>query len=209
LKKNQINKDMNDINNVNDIDKLRNLDPKEFLTDDEKNQMSEIFNSVGMDDWVYDSSDNSMRLKIKVINNSNNPEPKYQKEGDSGFDFMANLLEDEEIVIEPLKRAVVPTGLHFQIPIGFELQVRPRSGLALKNGITVLNTPGTVDSGYRGEVKIVLFNTGEDAFKIKNGDRIAQGVIAPVQIKRTTKIITVNQLDDSDRGTGGFGSTGV
>ena len=200
---------MNDINNFNDIDKLRNLDPKDFLTDDEKNQMSEIFNSVGMDDWVYDPSDNSMRLKIKIINNSNNPEPKYQKEGDSGFDFMANLLEDEEIVIEPLKRAVVPTGLHFQIPIGFELQVRPRSGLALKNGITVLNTPGTVDSGYRGEVKIVLFNTGEDAFKIKNGDRIAQGVIAPVQIKRTTKIITVNQLDDSDRGTGGFGSTGV
>ena len=200
---------MNDINNFNDIDKLRNLDPKDFLTDDEKNQMSEIFNSVGMDDWVYDPSDNSMRLKIKIINNSNNPELKYQKEGDSGFDFMANLLEDEEIVIEPLKRAVVPTGLHFQIPIGFELQVRPRSGLALKNGITVLNTPGTVDSGYRGEVKIVLFNTGEDAFKIKNGDRIAQGVIAPVQIKRTTKIITVNQLDDSDRGTGGFGSTGV
>jgi dUTP pyrophosphatase len=81
--------------------------------------------------------------------------------------------------------------------------------LALKNGITVLNTPGTVDSGYRGEVKVVLFNTGEDAFKIKNGDRIAQGVIAPVQTKRTTKFITVNQLDDSDRGTGGFGSTGV
>jgi dUTP pyrophosphatase len=122
---------------------------------------------------------------------------------------MANLLEDEEIIIEPLKRAVVPTGLHFQIPIGFELQVRPRSGLALKNGITVLNTPGTVDSGYRGEVKVVLFNTGEDAFKIKNGDRIAQGVITPVQIKRTTKFITVNQLDNSDRGTGGFGSTGV
>ena len=200
---------MNDINSFNDIDKLRNLDPKDFLTDDEKNQMSEIFNSVGMDDWMYDSSDNSMRLKIKIINNSNNPEPKYQKEGDSGFDFMANLLEDEEITIEPLKRAVVPTGLHFQIPIGFELQVRPRSGLALKNGITVLNTPGTVDSGYRGEVKVVLFNTGEDTFKIKNGDRIAQGVIAPVQIKRTTKFITVNQLDDSDRGTGGFGSTGI
>lgn len=200
---------MNDINNFNDIDKLRNLDPKDFLTDDEKNQMSEIFNSVGMDDWMYDSSDNSMRLEIKIINNSNNPEPKYQKEGDSGFDFMANLLEDEEITIEPLKRAVVPTGLHFQIPIGFELQVRPRSGLALKNGITVLNTPGTVDSGYRGEVKVVLFNTGEDTFKIKNGDRIAQGVIAPVQIKRTTKFITVNQLDDSDRGTGGFGSTGL
>jgi dUTP pyrophosphatase len=200
---------MNDINNVNDIDKLKNLDISSFLTDEEKTQMTEIFDQVGLEDWIYEPTDQSMRLKIKIINNSNNPEPKYQKEGDSGFDFMANLLEDEEITIEPLKRAVVPTGLHFQIPIGFELQVRPRSGLALKNGITVLNTPGTVDSGYRGEVKVVLFNTGEDAFKIKNGDRIAQGVIAPVQTKRTTKIITVNQLDDSDRGTGGFGSTGV
>jgi deoxyuridine 5'-triphosphate nucleotidohydrolase len=103
-----------------------------------------------------------MRLKIKIINNSNNPEPKYQKEGDSGFDFMANLLEDEEIIIEPLKRAVVPTGLHFQIPIGFELQVRPRSGLALKNGITVLNTPGTVDC-FSEDMKISTIG-GEKTF---------------------------------------------
>jgi dUTP pyrophosphatase len=200
---------MNDINNINDIDKLKNLDISSFLTDEEKTQMSEIFDQVGFEDWIYEPTDQSMRLKIKIINNSNNPEPKYQKEGDSGFDFMANLLEDEEIIIEPLKRAVVPTGLHFQIPIGFELQVRPRSGLALKNGITVLNTPGTVDSGYRGEVKVILFNTGEEAFKIKNGDRIAQGVITPVQIKKTTKFVTVNKLDESDRGMGGFGSTGV
>lgn len=200
---------MNDINQINDIDKLKNLDAKDFLSDLEKSQMSEIFNQVGMDDWVYDPADGSMRLKIKIINTSNNPEPSYQKEGDSGFDFMANLFEDEEIVVEPLKRALVPTGLHFQIPIGFELQVRPRSGLALKNGITVLNTPGTVDSGYRGEVKVILFNTGEEAFKIKNGDRIAQGVITPVQIKKTTKFVTVNKLDESDRGMGGFGSTGV
>jgi len=200
---------MNDINNVNDIDKLKNLDISSFLTDEEKTQMTEIFDQVGLEDWIYEPTDQSMRLKIKIINNSNNPEPKYQKEGDSGFDFMANLLEDEEIIIEPLKRAVVPTGLHFQIPIGFELQVRPRSGLALKNGITVLNTPGTVDSGYRGEVKVILFNTGEEAFKIKNGDRIAQGVITPVQIKKTTKFVTVNKLDESDRGMGGFGSTGV
>lgn len=200
---------MNDINQINDIDKLKNLDAKDFLSDLEKSQMSEIFNQVGMDDWVYDPADGSMRLKIKIINTSNNPEPSYQKEGDSGFDFMANLAEDEEIVVEPLKRALVPTGLHFQIPIGFELQVRPRSGLALKNGITVLNTPGTVDSGYRGEVKVILFNTGEEAFKIKNGDRIAQGVITPVQIKKTTKFVTVNKLGESDRGAGGFGSTGV
>lgn len=200
---------MNDINQINDIDKLKNLDAKDFLSELEKSQMSEIFDQVGMDDWVYDPADGSMRLKIKIINTSNNPEPSYQKEGDSGFDFMANLAEDEEIVVEPLKRVLVPTGLHFQIPIGFELQVRPRSGLALKNGITVLNTPGTVDSGYRGEVKVILFNTGEEAFKIKNGDRIAQGVITPVQIKKTTKFVTVNKLDESDRGMGGFGSTGV
>jgi dUTP pyrophosphatase len=122
---------------------------------------------------------------------------------------MANLPEDAIIIIEPLKRALIPTGLHFQIPIGFELQVRPRSGLALKNGITVLNTPGTVDSGYRGEVKVILFNTGEESFTIKNGDRIAQGVISPVQTRKTTNFIRVNALDNSDRGAGGFGSTGI
>ena len=122
---------------------------------------------------------------------------------------MANLPQDSTIVVEPLKRVLVPTGLHFQIPIGFELQVRPRSGLALKNGITVLNTPGTVDSGYRGEVMVILFNTGEEPFTIKNGDRIAQGVISPVQTRKTTKFARVNTLDTSDRGAGGFGSTGV
>lgn len=191
------------------FEKLNNLNVNDFLSDEEKSQMSEIFAQAGMEDWIYDSSDNSMRLKIKIINNSNNPDPQYQKEGDSGFDFMANLPEGETITIPPLKRALVPTGLHFQIPIGFELQVRPRSGLALKNGITVLNTPGTVDSGYRGEVKVILFNTDEEPFIIKNGDRIAQGVISPVQTRKMTKFIKVNTLDMSDRGAGGFGSTGV
>jgi dUTP pyrophosphatase len=192
-----------------DFNKLNEMNVGDFLSDEEKNQMSEIFNHVGMEDWEYDPSDNSMRLKIKIINNSNNPDPSYQKEGDSGFDFMANLPQDSTIVVEPLKRVLVPTGLHFQIPIGFELQVRPRSGLALKNGITVLNTPGTVDSGYRGEVMVILFNTGEEPFTIKNGDRIAQGVISPVQTRKTTKFARVNTLDTSDRGAGGFGSTGV
>lgn len=192
-----------------DMDKLNNMNVGDFLSDEEKSQMAEIFNQVGMEDWVYEPNDNSMRLRVKIINNSNNPDPKYQKEGDSGFDFMANLPDDAVIMIEPMKRALVPTGLHFQIPIGFELQVRPRSGLALKNGITVLNTPGTVDSGYRGEVKVILFNTGDETFTIKNGDRIAQGVISPVQTMKTTKFMRVNNLDSSDRGTGGFGSTGV
>jgi len=192
-----------------DMDKLNNMNVGEFLSDEEKSQMSEIFNHVGMEDWMYDPNDNSMRLKVKIINNSNNPDPSFQKEGDSGFDFMANLPDDAVIIVEPLKRVLVPTGLMFQIPVGFELQVRPRSGLALKNGITVLNTPGTVDSGYRGEVKVILFNTGEESFTIKNGDRIAQGVISPVQTRKTTKFVRVNLLDDSDRGAGGFGSTGV
>jgi dUTP pyrophosphatase len=192
-----------------ELDKLMNLNVADYLSEEEKSQMADIFNQVGMEDWMYDPNDNSMRLKVKIINNSENPDPTYQKVGDSGFDFMASLPEGATITIEPLKRALIPTGLHFQIPIGFELQVRPRSGLALKNGITVLNTPGTVDSGYRGEVKVILFNTGEEPFVIKNGDRIAQGVIAPVQFSKTTKFIRVNNLDESDRGSGGFGSTGV
>jgi dUTP pyrophosphatase len=172
--------------------------------------MADVLEQIGgMKDWVFDSTDNSMKLKIDLVNNSNNPDPTYQKIGDSGFDFMANLPEDAIIIVEPNKRVLVPTGLHFQIPMGFELQVRPRSGLALKNGITVLNTPGTVDSGYRGEVKVILYNTGYESFTIKNGDRIAQGVIAPVQNKKTTMFTRVESLDDSDRGVGGFGSTGV
>ena len=196
-------------NKQSELDKLMNLNPADYLSEEEKSQMTEIFNQVGMEDWVYEPNDNTMRLKVKIINNSENPDPTYQKVGDSGFDFMASLPEGATITIEPMKRALIPTGLHFQIPIGFELQVRPRSGLALKNGITVLNTPGTVDSGYRGEVKVILFNTGEEPFVIKNGDRIAQGVIAPVQFSKTTKFVRVNNLDESDRGSGGFGSTGV
>ena len=192
-----------------ELERLMNLNVNDFLTDEEKSQMSDIFNQVGMEDWIYEPGDSSMKLKIKIINNSTNPDPTYQKIGDSGFDFMANLPEGEMIVVGPLKRALIPTGLHFQIPIGFELQVRPRSGLALKNGITVLNTPGTVDSGYRGEIKIILYNTDEAPFVVRNGDRIAQGVIAPVQFTKTTKFIRVNNLDESDRGTGGFGSTGL
>lgn len=193
----------------NELERLMNLNVNDYLTDEEKSQLSEIFNQAGMEDWAYDPEDMSMRLKVKIINNSTNPDPFYQKIGDSGFDLMASLPEGETITIPSLKRALIPTGLHFQIPIGFELQVRPRSGLALKNGITVLNTPGTVDSGYRGEVKVILYNTDEAPFVIKNGDRIAQGVIAPVQFTKTTKFIRVNNLDESDRGSGGFGSTGI
>jgi dUTP pyrophosphatase len=200
---------MNTKNQQNMFDKLFDLNINEYLNNEEQSKMNDIFNQAIMDDWIYDTNDNSLRLKIKLINKSQNPDPTYQKLGDSGFDFMADLPEGESIIIPHMERALIPTGLYFQIPMGFELQVRPRSGLALKNGITVLNTPGTVDSGYRGEVKVILFNTDEQPFVIKNGDRIAQGVIAPVQFSKTTKFVKVNNLDESDRNSGGFGSTGV
>lgn len=185
------------------------MDIKDFLSEEDAKEMAEILNMAGMDDWEYDSVSNNYKLLIKIINNSNNPDPIYRKEGDSGFDLSANLPEGAVITVQPLKRAVIPTGLHFQIPKGYELQVRPRSGLALKNGITVLNTPGTVDSNYRGEIMIILFNTDEIPFEVKNGDRIAQGVIASVNQSHTTKIKKVNVLDPSERNSSGFGSTGV
>jgi dUTP pyrophosphatase len=193
--------------NFGDINKLDNMNIAEFLSDNEKSQLSDIFNQAGMKDWVLDMSDNSVKLQIKLINKSNNSDPIYQKEGDSGFDFSAFI--DDEITLQPMQRMLIPTGLYFQIPNGFELQIRPRSGLAFKNGITVLNSPGTIDAGYRGEIKVLLINFGSEPFTIKSGDRIAQGVIAPVQIRNTTVFTRVNSLDSSDRGAGGFGSTGV
>ena len=193
--------------NFGDINKLDNMNIGEFLSDNEKSQLSDIFNQAGMKDWVLDMSDNSVKLQIKLINKSNNSDPIYQKEGDSGFDFSAFI--DDEITLQPMQRMLIPTGLYFQIPNGFELQIRPRSGLAFKNGITVLNSPGTIDAGYRGEIKVLLINFGSEPFTIKSGDRIAQGLIAPVQIRNTTVFTRVNSLDSSDRGAGGFGSTGV
>ena len=149
------------------------------------------------------------KIEIKFLNKSNNTDPDYFHEGDSGFDFRANLNEEESITIKPGSRKLIPTGLYFEVPRGYELQVRPRSGLALKNGITVLNTPGTVDSNYRGEVKIILINLGEKDFVITNGDRVAQGVISPVLDKVWGKLNKVSTLNASNREKGGFGSTGI
>jgi len=149
------------------------------------------------------------KIEIKFLNKSNNTDPDYFHEGDSGFDFRANLNQEESITIKPGSRKLIPTGLYFEVPRGYELQVRPRSGLALKNGITVLNTPGTVDSNYRGEVKIILINLGEKDFVITNGDRVAQGVISPVLDKVWGKLNKVGTLNASNREKGGFGSTGI
>tara|TARA_R110002051_G_C8678945_1_gene491489 strand:+ start:739 stop:1383 length:645 start_codon:yes stop_codon:yes gene_type:complete len=153
------------------------------------------------------------KIKINFINKSNNVDPSYFHEGDSGFDLRAHIpdydpLETENIVVEVGKTSIIPTGLYFEIPTGYELQVRPRSGLAAKFSITVLNTPGTVDSNYRGEVKIILINLGETNFEIENGDRIAQAVIVPVLTPEWSTLTRVTNLDSTTRGDGGFGSTG-
>jgi dUTP pyrophosphatase len=151
--------------------------------------------------------DKENKMFINILNKSNNPIPDYAKQYDSGFDFKANLSED--VVIKPFERKLIPTGLHFEIPIFLELQVRPRSGLALKNGITVLNTPGTVDSGYTGEVKIILINLSNEDFIVKNGDKIAQGVFVSVLKPFSFYFNEVDKLEDTERGGNGFGSTGV
>lgn len=142
--------------------------------------------------------------EIKCIAKDGVAVPSYETSGAAGADVRAFL--NEPVVIPVGKRAVIPTGLFFAIPEGFEIQVRPRSGLAAKNGVTVLNTPGTIDSDYRGEVKIILINLGDADFTVNNGDRIAQLIVAPV----TQGIfVKTDKLDETERGAGGFGSTGV
>ena len=130
--------------------------------------------------------------------------PKYETDGSSGMDLSANI--EKEIEIAPGKTSIIPTGLAVSIPKNFEIQIRPRSGLAAKNQISVLNTPGTIDADYRGEIKVILINHGKNVFKIEKGLRIAQMVLCPV-IKATLK--EVDTLEETKRGTGGFGSTGA
>ncbi|GAB6074404.1 dUTP diphosphatase [Nautilia lithotrophica] len=141
-----------------------------------------------------------MKLKIKKLSDKAQI-PAYQTKEAAGFD----LHSIEDVVINPGERRLIGTGLAFEIEFGYEVQIRPRSGLAFKHGITVLNTPGTIDSDYRGEIKVLLINHGSEPFEIKEGERIAQAVIAPVI---QAEIIEVGELSDTDRGAGGFGSTG-
>lgn len=133
------------------------------------------------------------------------PLPSYETDGAAGFDLRACLADRGVLTLEPGARALVPTGLRMAIPDGYELQIRPRSGLALKHGITLPNTPGTIDSDYRGPLGIIVMNAGQEAFEISHGDRIAQGVVAPVT---RAQFALVEALDETARGSGGFGSTG-
>jgi dUTP pyrophosphatase len=143
-------------------------------------------------------------VSVNIINNSTNPLPSYATAGSAGMDIRANV--ELPITLQPLERYLVPTGLFIELPEGYEAQIRPRSGLALKQGITCLNSPGTVDSDYRGELKVILINLSNTTQVINNGDRIAQMVIAKTAM---AELFLVQQLNDTVRGDGGFGHTGV
>ena len=149
-------------------------------------------------------------MRVQIVNKSSNPLPIYSTEYSAGMDLRANLKDEEGhdriISIAPGERVLIPTGLYLQIPYGYEGQVRPRSGLAIKFGITVLNTPGTIDADYRGEICVCLINHSKHSFKVHNGDRIAQIVFAKIE---QSILVEVSELVDTKRGTGGFGHTGI
>lgn len=144
-------------------------------------------------------------IKVKIINKSHHPMPAYATPGSAGMDVRA-YLPDGPVVLEPLGRALIPTGLYMQLPHGYECQIRPRSGLALKHGISLANTPGTVDSDYRGEIGVIMINLSKEPFTVADGERVCQMVIAPY-----TRVDweATDRIDTTDRGTGGFGHTGV
>ena len=144
-----------------------------------------------------------MKIEINIINQSGNSLPHYATEGSSGMDIRAHL--DSPIELQPLERVLVPTGLFAELPEDFELQIRPRSGMAFKQGITCLNTPGTIDSDYRGEIKVLLINLSSEIQTIENGDRIAQMVLAKVE---KAKLMEANKINETLRGDGGFGHSG-
>ncbi len=143
-------------------------------------------------------------MEVKIINRSHHPLPEYATPQSAGVDLRANL--DEPVVMKPMERRLIPTGLFISLPAGFEAQVRPRSGLAIKKGITVLNTPGTIDADYRGEIGVILINLSQDDFTVNDGERIAQMVIARHE---QGDFVVVEELDATERGEGGYGHTGV
>ena len=164
------------------------------------NKEEDISNGVNIDPNF------KMSIETKFTNSSDNSDPEYSKVGDSGFDLRAYL--KESVTLKPLERRLIPTGLKFELPPNTELQVRPRSGMALKHGISVLNTPGTVDEGYRGDVGVIAVNLSNEDYTIEPGERIAQGVIMNVIGQNISTLTKTNSLTDTERSDAGFGSTG-
>lgn len=195
------------LNKLKEYEQLLSTDETDDTIDD---QLAEQINLTldELNNEIYNAQkEEYSKLSVKYINKSTNEDPKFAYEGDSGFDLRADI--PESIVLNPLKRVLVPTGLYFELQKGTEIQVRPRSGLAIKNGITVLNSPGTVDSHYRGEVKIPLINLGDEPFTIQKGDRIAQAVIMPVFGEGKVNLTKTDGINETSRGEGGFNSSGI
>lgn len=196
--------------NINDMPEFKELSDLKSMVDSLNNVFGENVLDPGTSDELnslFESIDDLSPVQdVKFTNKSDNSDPEYIHNGDSGFDLRAYI--EETIILKPLERKLIPTGLSFELLPNTELQIRPRSGMALKHGITVLNTPGTVDEGYRGDVGVILVNISNDDYTINNGDRIAQGVIMEVKNKTTIKLVKSDNLKESSRGTDGFGSTG-
>lgn len=177
---------------------------------EELDGLIEKLNHIDVGEENLNPNNQEFNIPIKFVNASNNPDPVYAKDGDSGFDFRVNLPNGEkEVILEPLQRMLIPTGLYFELPYGYELQVRPRSGFSFKTGLMAIL--GTVDRDYRGEVKVIMINLDKEPQRIEQGERIAQGVVVPrvsTEIGKLIKLTSVEELTETDRGVSGFGSTG-
>jgi dUTP pyrophosphatase len=209
-------KELNDLNEVLQSMSDDDVDPKEI------ENLMEFINTIDESNVNYDSLMKNLSLDFEQLekemenftpkldvsykkSNENTIDPKYVYESDSGFD----LYSVENMWIHPFSRVLIPTGLHIDIPDGYEIQVRSKSGLALKQGLMVLNSPGTVDQGYLGEIQVILFNTTNEKVKIDKGQKIAQAVLCPVVSGKWVNFILKNELENKDRNENGFGSTGV
>jgi dUTP pyrophosphatase len=188
----------------NNLKKIEDL--QKFLGEDKNPE--NFLNNLGLDMEElekYYTENVYSKILLEYVNDSENSEPEYAYQSDSGFDLRSS----EEVWIFAGDRKLVPTGLRFDIPEGYEIQVRSKSGLALNKGLMVLNSPGTVDSGYQGEVKVILFNTSKENIKIEKGQKIAQAVLAPVVSGKWIDLVKVEEIKEKDRNNNGFGSTGI
>jgi len=191
---------------------LKDLQSK--LGNIDMNSPEEMFKSLGInmedlnkhfEDLNDEMSSEFIKVNLNYVNDSENKNPSYAYESDSGFDLRAN----EDVWLHPFDRALVPTGLRFDIPEGYEIQVRSKSGLALNQGLMVLNSPGTVDSGYQGEIKVIIFNTTNQKVKIEKGQKVGQAVLCPVVNGKLVNLVQVKEIKEKDRNDKGFGSTGL
>lgn len=185
---------------------LKELENK--LTGVDLSDPSELFENLGINleqiEEQFNKEYDNPKVTLNYVLDSTNPEPEYAYQTDSGFDLRAN----EKVTLEPFGRALIPTGLYLDVPDRCEVQVRPKSGLAIKRGLSVLNTPGTVDYGYTGEIKVIVFNFSPEIQIIEKGDKIAQAVICPVAQGKDVDLIRVDEIKEKDRNANGFGSTG-